>query len=268
MRRVALGGNLRKGGLSLAVTAGPRSLFAAVATLRLAQQWMPDVRTRRALDAAEQFADGLANAKDLVAVVGDAAGRVRTDGRASTPQEYAAWSVLFLSPEPAFDALVFGGNYTADAFVAAARVVGSSVNAMRSERQRVTSLQRAILRDVADNCYFDFALPLSQESCQWCGGTGRWPDASCLCCRCDGRGWFHPPEAVCPWLRWQGGVIPTLAGAMYEGRDFTQAPLLADMLEDAGCTEPAILDHLRGPGPHVRGCWVVDLILGRTWWGM
>jgi hypothetical protein len=39
--------------------------------------------------------------------------------------------------------------------------------------------------------------------------------------------------------------------------------VLADALEEAGCTDPAILGHLRGPGPHVRGCWVVDLILGR-----
>jgi hypothetical protein len=36
--------------------------------------------------------------------------------------------------------------------------------------------------------------------------------------------------------------------------------LLADALEEAGCSEAAVLEHLRGPGPHVRGCWVVDLI--------
>ena len=40
-------------------------------------------------------------------------------------------------------------------------------------------------------------------------------------------------------------------------------PILADALEDAGCTDQAILDHCRGAGPHVRGCWVVDLILGK-----
>jgi hypothetical protein len=38
---------------------------------------------------------------------------------------------------------------------------------------------------------------------------------------------------------------------------------LADALEEAGCTEAAVLDHLRSPGPHVRGCWVVDLLTGR-----
>ncbi len=41
-------------------------------------------------------------------------------------------------------------------------------------------------------------------------------------------------------------------------------PILADALEDAGCTDRSILDHLRGPGPHVRGCWAVDLLLVLT----
>jgi hypothetical protein len=61
-----------------------------------------------------------------------------------------------------------------------------------------------------------------------------------------------------------------LAEAAYEERSLPEgaldpAPLavLADALEDAGCTDAAILEHLRGPGPHVRGCWVVDLILGK-----
>jgi hypothetical protein len=39
---------------------------------------------------------------------------------------------------------------------------------------------------------------------------------------------------------------------------------LADALEDAGCTDAELLGHLRAPGPHVRGCWAVDLVSGRT----
>ena len=38
----------------------------------------------------------------------------------------------------------------------------------------------------------------------------------------------------------------------------------ADAMEDAGCTDTAIFDHCRGTGPHVRGCWVVDLILSKS----
>jgi hypothetical protein len=50
---------------------------------------------------------------------------------------------------------------------------------------------------------------------------------------------------------------------MYDSRDFTDMPILADALEEAGCTDSNILMHCRGPGPHVRGCWVVDLLLGK-----
>jgi hypothetical protein len=39
--------------------------------------------------------------------------------------------------------------------------------------------------------------------------------------------------------------------------------ILADALEEAGCTDPSILGHLRSPGPHVRGCWALDLVLGK-----
>jgi hypothetical protein len=45
---------------------------------------------------------------------------------------------------------------------------------------------------------------------------------------------------------------------------FDRLPVLADALEEAGCTNADILDHLRGPGPHARGCWAVDLLLGKS----
>jgi hypothetical protein len=54
----------------------------------------------------------------------------------------------------------------------------------------------------------------------------------------------------------------SLAARMYEGRDFSEMPALADALQDAGCDSDEVLGHCRGPEPHVRGCWVVDLVLG------
>ena len=48
-----------------------------------------------------------------------------------------------------------------------------------------------------------------------------------------------------------------------EAREFGAMPILADALQDAGCDSDDILDHCRGDGPHVRGCWVVDLVLGK-----
>jgi hypothetical protein len=62
---------------------------------------------------------------------------------------------------------------------------------------------------------------------------------------------------------WRSGNAVALAHTMYDERDFAAMPILADALQDAGCEVPAILDHCRSPGPHVRGCWVVDLVLGK-----
>jgi hypothetical protein len=57
--------------------------------------------------------------------------------------------------------------------------------------------------------------------------------------------------------------VVDLAQLIYEDRAFDRMPELADALEQAGSGDPNILSHCRDGGPHVRGCWVVDLILGR-----
>jgi hypothetical protein len=62
---------------------------------------------------------------------------------------------------------------------------------------------------------------------------------------------------------WRTSSVLSLACMMYDTNDFTAALVLADALQDGGCESEDILSHLRGPGPHVRGCWVTDLVLGR-----
>jgi hypothetical protein len=73
------------------------------------------------------------------------------------------------------------------------------------------------------------------------------------------------------WVSWNDGLVPRLAQSAYDDRqlpvgslDRSRLAVLADALEDAGCTDRALLDHLRGPEVHVRGCWAVDALLGRT----
>jgi hypothetical protein len=56
--------------------------------------------------------------------------------------------------------------------------------------------------------------------------------------------------------------VPKLAQGIYEERAFDRLPILADALEDAGGDE-ALIAHLHSPGPHARGCWVVDLLLAK-----
>jgi hypothetical protein len=75
---------------------------------------------------------------------------------------------------------------------------------------------------------------------------------------------FHPAAADPAWIAWNDGTVPKLAQAIYEERRFQDMPILADALEEAGCTNADILSHCRQPGKHVRGCWVVDSILGKT----
>jgi hypothetical protein len=62
---------------------------------------------------------------------------------------------------------------------------------------------------------------------------------------------------------WRTDTAVSLARTMYDAREFSAMPILADALQDAGCDNDDILNHCRGDGPHVRGCWVVDLVLGK-----
>jgi hypothetical protein len=74
---------------------------------------------------------------------------------------------------------------------------------------------------------------------------------------------FRPVRIRLDWLEWDGGRVSILARSFYQLRRFDLLPILADALEDAGCTNPDLLGHLRGPGPHVPGCWALDLLLGK-----
>ena len=62
---------------------------------------------------------------------------------------------------------------------------------------------------------------------------------------------------------WRTDTVLALARQIYESREFCGMPILADALQDAGCEDEQLLSHSRGPGLHVRGCWVVDLVLGK-----
>ena len=64
---------------------------------------------------------------------------------------------------------------------------------------------------------------------------------------------------------WRTGTATTLARQMYDSREFSAMPILADALQDAGCENAELLNHCRDPhATHVRGCWVCDLVLGKA----
>jgi hypothetical protein len=74
------------------------------------------------------------------------------------------------------------------------------------------------------------------------------------------------PLPLCPATitpTWLTSTVVSLAHGIYADRAFDRLPILADALQDAGCENADILTHCRSDGPHVRGCWVVDLVLGK-----
>lgn len=74
---------------------------------------------------------------------------------------------------------------------------------------------------------------------------------------------FRSVEIDPHWLSWNDGTIPKLAQPIYHERAFDRLPILADALEEAGCHDADILGHCRQPGEHARGCWLIDLLLGK-----
>jgi hypothetical protein len=75
----------------------------------------------------------------------------------------------------------------------------------------------------------------------------------------------NPFRPVAFASEWRTDTAVTLAKQMYESRDFSAMPILADALQDAGCDSNDVLSHCRDVNQvHVRGCWVVDLVLGKT----
>jgi hypothetical protein len=73
---------------------------------------------------------------------------------------------------------------------------------------------------------------------------------------------FRPIQVNPEWLAWKCGTAAALARTIYEDRAFGRMPILADALEEAGCQDAYILDHCRHANSHVRGCWVIDVLLG------
>ena len=95
------------------------------------------------------------------------------------------------------------------------------------------------------------------------GGTAE-PAAQCALLRDIFGNPFHRPPAIEPaWLSWNEGRIIKLARAIYNQRDFGRLSDLRDTLKEAGCTDTELLAHSQVPGTHVRGCWLVDLLLGK-----
>jgi hypothetical protein len=197
----------------------------AVACCRLIWHLLTDDRSRKAVEVAEQFADGGAWEEDR-----------RAAHRGALDAGNAARRAFEVEPDVDWDTHCLA-ECSADAAHAAAdtrpKLVASSA---KYARDAVKYASRRMAEIDAERA------------------------AQCGLLRCV-FGPVHSPAGVLPG--WQEGIIPSLAQRIYDDRAFDRLPILADALEEAGCTDAAVLGHLRSPGPHVCGCWPLDLLLGK-----
>lgn len=196
---------------------------------------MDDARCRAAIEVGERFADGEATADELAKASEEAFCRrddLAGDDRKETAAIAAALSVI--DPADRDSAL--------PPMTTVATVQGTSGDLVR----------------VAELSVVVEVRPAEREQAQQGRGHDERAAQSVLLRDVFGPLLFRRLTLDNTWLTTN---VTSLAQAIYDDRAFYRLPILADALEDAGCTSAEILGHCRKPGPHVRGCWVVDQIL-------
>jgi hypothetical protein len=192
---------------------------------------LTDDRSRQAVEVAEQFADGAATNEQLDTAW--AAAAVARAAEAVTPAWDAARDSV-RNPRAAEAAAEAAADAAAGAAADAAEAaVGGGAEALRARegasdhaRAAAEKAQCDLLRDIFGNPFRPAALDPSV-------------------------------------LAWNDGTVRRIAQGIYEERAFDRLPILADALLDAGCDDEDLIQHCRSAGPHVCGCWAVDLLLGK-----
>jgi len=203
-----------------------------------------DVRSgRRAVEVAERFADGLASGEeeeDALKEAGDAyeeVMRLHEGGRFSAPD-----AIGYHSAQAAY--------YTIEG------------------RDFPHALRYALMAAVHHECD-EVEEDAGRDAAEAAESTERAAQAALLRCL-FGPTPFRQVNISPSILTRRECLIPGLAQEAYQERtvpaghlDSGRLAVVADALLDAGCTDASLLDHLRNPGPHTRGCWVIDLLTGR-----
>src|SRR5262249_43566761 len=202
----------------------PKMRPGSCALCRAVEHLLTDERYQKALGVAERYADGLAGAGELRKANGVVDEAIRhTD-------EYA-WSEdkqgMLVAANAVSWATTLREPPDPPAYLAGCAALGAkSASSIEGLSDRVNhARQCALLRDILGS------LP------------------------------FRPVTVPPSVLGWDNGRVVKLAQAIYYERSIGDLPILADALEEAGCDDPDILTHCRAAGPHVRGCWVIDLLL-------
>jgi hypothetical protein len=244
----------------------PLRLFACACVRRVAAL-LRDPRSRQAVEVAERFAEGVASTAALRAAAedaGDAVPLAYECGGAgwNVSSWYAARAANFLSTAP---------NHAVD--VAWAAAAAAATEGLDWDDPAWDDALRAAWAAVYDPLEGDDWDEVRGSDAVWEMGydsftvfpgwaTERAVQAG-LVREVFGPLPFRPVSVPANVRSWRGGVVIRLARAVYAERAFDRLPVLADALEEAGCTDIDLLGHLRGPGPHLRGCWAVDFLTSR-----
>ncbi|WP_315854118.1 hypothetical protein [Gemmata palustris] len=209
-----------------------KARLIACGCCRLAWDWLVNDGSRGAVEISELFADGLATGDEL--------------SRAA----YFA------------EAAVFAVDEMRDRYWRDQKAVRDGwLDACDATENGIPSRDRTLISfDIARSAA-NWAERLNADDSRLCFREPPDPIFSPAVAR-DVLG--NPFRSVAVDPSWLTTNVLTLAAQVYASRDFSAMPILADALQDAGCNSAEILDHCRAPGPHVRGCWVVDLLLGKT----
>ncbi len=224
------------------VSARKARLFACACCRRI---WplLRDERARRAVEVAERYADGEVAAAELAAVRTAAEVPLNETSREAYPAE-----IMGSSSDPIY---AFVQAYRAAWQAAAPEASGEVFRACVSAAAAVSNLA-------------DYREDFPAEHAAIGAGDERPTQANLL--RCVLGSPLRPAVAAdAPWLGQLSSEVRGLAAVLYRDRLFGPGDLaaLADGLEEAGCANEEVLGHLRGDGPHARGCWALDLVLGR-----
>jgi hypothetical protein len=196
----------------------------AVACCRAALEVFRDEPSRRAVEVAERYADGLASEEE------------RSAARTALVHKAAAWACVN-SRNVAKAVELCLGHLEHDAVrLLLTRDASGPLGAAWAEFH----VQARFAQVAASSCLHTFQGRLLREIAGDPFQPVRFDPA------------WRTPEAI------------EMARAIYVARDFDQMPYLWDALEEAGCTDLVVRRHLMEPGLHVRGCWALDLVMGKT----
>ena len=220
----------------------------AVACCRRIWDHLVDERSRRAVDVAERFADGRATADECRAAT-YADFRLEKRAERDADARKAVRGQYDYADEAVCAAVASASYCTRPTSPWVQRTFVESTCTVARNAVRFAAAARAGMRPGGrpPEGYVEARLREDEVHARWVR---------------DVIGNPNRPVTLNP--AWLIPGVTSLAQTIYDGQAFHRMPELADALERAGCTDADILGHCRGPGPHVRGCWVVDLILGKA----